>query len=158
MFVCFFLIPTDIAIGFERPSYTFSEPEFSETFLDGPVFLVKQNNRKSEQTFNIVFQVSSSTPGSSIQPATLSERLPNGTELINDYILSTAGLTTVTASFTSSQQRIPFVFTLFPDNLPESTEAFQASIAPQENSLTFSIPIAEAFIIIEDNDGRSAST
>lgn len=102
--------------------------------------------------------MSPSTPDSSIRPATLSERLPNGTELINDYVLSTAGLTTVTASFPSTQQRIPLVFTLFPDNLPESTEAFQASIASQENSPTFNIPIAEAFIIIEDNDGRSAST
>ena len=145
---------TDIAIGFERPSYTFSEPEFSETFLNGPVFLAKQNNRKSEQTFNVVFQVSSSTPDTSIRPATLSERLPNGTELTNDYVLSTAGVTTVTATFPSTQQRIPFVFTLHPDNLPESTEAFQASIAPIENSPAFSIPIAETFIVIEDNDGR----
>jgi hypothetical protein len=132
------------------------EPELSETFLDGPVFLVKQDNMKSEQTFSIVFQVSSSTPGSSIRPATLSEHLPNGTELINDYVLSTAGVTTITASFSPTKQRIPFVFTLFPDNLPESTEAFQASIAPKENSPAFNIPTAEAFIIIEDNDGRSA--
>lgn len=147
----FFL--TDIAIGFERPRYTFSEPQFSETFFDGPVFLVKENNRTSEQTFRVVFQVSSSTPDSSIRPATISERLPNGTELVNDYVLSTAGRTTVVATFPASQQRIPFVFTLFPDTLSESTEAFQTSIAPEGNSPAFSIPIAEAFIIIEDNDG-----
>lgn len=102
--------------------------------------------------------MSSATPGSSIRPATLSERLPNGTELLNDYVLSIAGVTTITVSFQPTLQRIPFIFTLFPDNLPESTEAFQASIAPRENSPTFNIPIAEAFIVIEDNDGMLART
>ena len=59
-------------------------------------------------------------------------------------------------NFQPTQQMMPFIFTLFPDNLPESTEAFQASIAPRENSPSFNIPTAEAFIIIEDNDGMRA--
>ena len=73
--------------------------------------------------------------------------------MVNDYVLSIAGRTTEVATFNPSQKRIPFIFTLFPDNLPESTEAFQTSIAAGENTPTFSISLAEAFIIIEDNDG-----
>lgn len=155
LYISHFALIVAIAIGFEQPSYTFIEPLFIEDFLDGPVVVIKDNNRTSEQTFQLVFQVSSSTPDSSIRPASLSERLPNGSSLDNDYILSTPGRTSVVASILPSQQRIPFKFTLFPDDLPEATEAFQVSLSPRENTPAFSITLAETFVIIKDDDGKS---
>ena len=95
-----------IRIGFELPSYTYLEPMF-ETDIDmffespsgmpvnGPVFLAKEDNVTSEQTFLVVVQVSSSVPPEqSIQPATL----------VADYSLSAAG-TSVVLQFGPMVQR-----------------------------------------------------
>ena len=62
-----------IRIGFELPSYTYIEPMFEETIdtffvpesglsVNGPIYLAKENNVISEQTFLVVVQVSSSVP------------------------------------------------------------------------------------------------
>ena len=155
-----------IRIGFELPSYTYLEPMF-ETDIDmffespsgmpvnGPVFLAKEDNVTSEQTFLVVVQVSSSVPpGQGIQPATLDV----------DYRLSAAG-TSVVLQFSPMVQRINFLFTLFPDTLPEGTEAFFASSAPADVTqlpdgrivpvptfLNPNVLSAGIFIIIEDDD------
>ena len=151
---CSLLLQLAISIGFEQSSYTFTEPDTPTSFPNGPdgVFIVKANKR-SEQTFPLVFQVSRSSPDSTTGLATLSEEI-NGTVQNNDYVLTAPGNTSVVVNFLPGQQRLPFSFTLFPDELPESTEAFQASFAPGDNAPPFEVSLAEAFILILDNDGK----
>ena len=80
---------------------------------NGPIFLVKENNVLSEQTFLISIQVTDSAPVS-IQPATLGQ----------DYRFGQVGQTSQTEVFLPSQQRNPFLFELLTDTLAEGTEAF----------------------------------
>ena len=157
---------TAIRIGFELPSYTYLERMFDEDIDDffepesglaanGPVFLAKEDNVTSEQTFLVVIQTSGSVPpGKFIEPATLGVdyRLPGST-------------TVVVLQFPPRFQRINFPFTLLFDTLPEGTEAFLASSAPEDTAQlpdgttvplsTYLHPNAlfsESFIIIEDDD------
>ena len=155
-----------IRIGFELPSYTYVEPMFHEPIdiffapesglpVSGPIYLAKEDNVTSEQTFLVVVHVSSSVPpGQGIQPATLDV----------DYRLSRAG-TSVVLQFGSRVQRINFPFTLFTDALPEGTEAFLASSGPTDtaqlpNGTTVPVPTflnpntlsAESFVVIENDD------
>ena len=149
---------TGIGIGFELPGYTYTEPMFKEPIdqffisptglsVNGPIYLVKENNITSEQTFLVSIQVTDSAPSgtSSITPATLEA----------DYRLTqtAAGQTSVTISFLAFEQSVLFPFTLFPDTFPEGTEAFQASISPETllNSKTLA---SEIFIFIEDDDRK----
>ena len=162
------IVANGIRIGFELPDYTYMEPMFDETIdtffvpesrlsVNGPIYLAKENNVTSEQTFLVVVQISHSVPqGQSIQPATLDV----------DYRVSAAQLgVTVVLQFGPRVQRINFPFTLFPDTLPERTEAFLASLAPADfthlpDGRTFPVPtflnpislFAESFVIIEDDD------
>ena len=158
-----------IRIGFELSRYIYMEPVFEETIdtffepesgmpVNGPIYLAKENNVISEQTFFVVVQVSSSVPpGEMIQPATLDV----------DYRVSAAqlGVTVVVLEFGPMVQRINFQFTLFSDTLPEGTEAFLASSAPADMAglpdgrivpvSTYLNPVAlsaESFVIIEDDD------
>ena len=88
--------------------------------------MVKENNVTSEQTFLVSIQVTDSAPtGTSIQPATLGA----------DYSLAMNGQTSVTETFFAFEQRVAFQFTLFPDSLPEGTEAFQASVSPEDTRM-----------------------
>ena len=135
----------------------FFEPE-SGLPVNGPIYVAKENNVTSEQTFLVVVQVSSSVPpGRGIQPATLDA----------DYRVSAAelGLTNVVLQFGPREQRIHFPFTLSADTFPEGTEAFLASSAPGHIAQlpdgtrlpvsTYLNPIslsAESFVIIEDDD------
>ena len=156
-----------IRIGFEVPSYTYDEPQFDEIidpfFLsptgqpeNGPIFLVKENNIVSEQTFLIAIQVTDSAPFSAaIQPATLGE----------DYRFGQGGQ--ASQLFLPSQQRIAFLFELFTDTLAEGTEAFQATVFPEdtqdlgggvvEQFPISSVPVfssSEIFITIVDDDRK----
>jgi hypothetical protein len=125
---------------------------------NGPIFLVKENNVISEQTFLVSFQVTDSAP-SGTQSAAIDQ----------DYRFSGADRTSLTNFFFPSQQRILFPFELIQDTLPEGTEAFQASVSPEdtrefidENGVmmverfpTSLYPItlrSEIFITILDND------
>ena len=118
-----------IRIGFELPGYTYTEPQFDE-FIDefyvsptgqpenGPIFLAKEDNVTSEQTFFISFEVTDSAPFG-IQPATIDQ----------DYRFGPPGETSTTDFFFPTQQRIPFPSELCADTLPEGTKAFQASVS-----------------------------
>ena len=152
-----FLILIEIRIGFELPDYTYNEPLFEE-FIDafyvsptgrpenGPIFLVKENNVTSEQTFLVFFQAKDSAP-SSAKPATVEE----------DY-----RFTSQSVFFEASRQRIPFTFSLQPDFLPEGTEGFQASVSYiwRERNLRYPISLnpislaSEIFITIIDDDRK----
>jgi hypothetical protein len=127
---------------------------------NGPIFLVKENNVTSEQTFLISVQVTDSAPVG-IQSATIDL----------DYRIGSHGVTTITELFPPSQQRIPFRFELCSDTLPEGTEAFQASVSPEDTrkftdengtmmveqyptSLNPSTLSSEIFITILDDDRK----
>ena len=146
-------------IGFQNASYTFSEPLF-ETEIFGVVFLEKENGRISEQEFRVVIEVSTATPNANIRPATLTSRDANKTIINNDYLLLDPDQTSIVSSFLPTAQTLEFVFTLFPDEIAEGTEAFQARSSPSEggDDPDYTIPtslntlFAETFIIIEDDD------
>ena len=128
-----FYIPLiDIRIGFEQPSYTYTEPKYEEhigaSFVpqehsdspaNGPIYLAKEGNGSSEQTFSVVVQIASTSSIPSIQPATHNE----------DYSLSTSN-TYVVLPFSPGKQRINVPFDLFSDDIQEGTEAFHLSSAP----------------------------
>ena len=146
-------------IGFQRASYTFPEPQF-ETEIFGVIFLEKENGRISEQEFRVVIEVSTATPSTNIYPATLTTRDANRTIINNDYLLLDPDQTVIISSFPPIAQTLEFVFTLFPDEIAEGTEAFQARSSPSEGAddPDYTIPtalntlFAETFIIIEDDD------
>ena len=100
------------------------EPEFEE-FVDeiflsptgrpenGPIFLAKENNVTSEQTFLVSFQVTDSAP-SGTQSATIDQ----------DYRFSGPGQTIAT-NFFPSQQRILFPFELRADTSLKELKHFR---------------------------------
>ena len=125
--------------------------------VNGPIYLVKENNVISEQTFPVFVQVTDSAPsGTSIQPATLDA----------DYRIGLPGQTSVTITFLASERRIAFHFSLFPDDLSEGNEAFRVSISRSQDTLTrpdgsietfptFLNPeslASEIFAVIKDDD------
>ena len=163
------IIDTTIAIriGFELPGYTYTEPQFDE-FIDefyvsptgrpenGPIFLLKEDNVISEQTFLVSFEATDSVP-SGTQSAAIDQ----------DYRFAGEDQTRQTEFFFPSQQRIPFPFELHADTLPEGTEAFQASASPEDTrelgggiveqfptSLSPLTLSSEIFITILDNDRK----
>ena len=92
-----------------------------------------------------------------IRAATLSSSDAHGNILNNDYIIVGPDQSSVLPSFLPEAQTLEFIFTLFPDDIAEDTEAFQATSSPTEgeNILTFTAPVnlsASTFIVIEDND------
>ena len=118
--------------------------------------MLKEDNVISEQTFLVSFQVTDSAP-SGTQSAAIDQ----------DYRFSGEGLTSTVEFFLASQQRIPFPFELRADTLPEGTEAFRASVSPEdsrdigggmvEQFPTFLFPFnlaVEIFITILDNDRK----
>ena len=121
--------------------------------------MVKEGNITSEQTFLFSFLVTDSAPpGTNIQIATFTQ----------DYRFGDGRVTSVTNFFFPFQQRVAFQFTLFPDELPEGTEAFQLSASPvdsrptgpgepDERFPTFLTPLvlaSEVFVTILDNDRK----
>ena len=125
--------------------------------------MAKEDNVTSEQTFLVSFQVTDSAP-SGTQSATIDQ----------DYRYAGDGQTSNSEFFFPNQQRIPFLFELRADTFPEGTEAFQASVSPEntrqfidENGMLmveqFSTPLnpltltSEIFITILDNDRKFQS-
>ena len=115
------------------------------------VTLVKEDGRVSEQTFGVGITVSNPQM---LSPATLEPLSDEGVNF--DYTLGTPGQTFTVIEFLPNQQSITFEFFLNSDELPEGTEAFQASSTPVEGFPTFQAPITTAFpsteIQIIDND------
>ena len=154
-----------IEIGFEFPTYTYTEPTFDESIdenfipksglpINGPIYLAKENDRLTEQTFQLYVHFSSSVPPvnkTNIQPATRNEDYSSNGELNN-----------VVLQFRPEQQRINVAFSLFPDDVPEGTEAFLIGTSSDKTAQladgrmvdvpTFLNPTtlsAESFVIIE---------
>ena len=130
----------------------------SNLTVHGPIYLAKEDNVKSEQTFRIVVQVADSVPPGNINinPATIGR----------DYSIGLGEITSSVIDFLPSMQRVNFPFELFPDNLPERIEAFRASSSAEDkaevNRIVFDLPnylspttlVAETFVLIEDDDRK----
>ena len=126
---------------------------------NGPIYLIKENNVTSEQTFLVIIQVTDSAPsGTAIQSATINQ----------DYRYARLDQRSGYLFFLPLEQRVLVSFELLADTLPEGTEAFHASVSPEVGSWMFldgrmerflislnPINLAsEIFITIIDNAGR----
>ncbi len=126
------------------------------------VFLEKQNDRITEQSYVVIVGINEATPNGNIRAATLSTVADNVTVAAdNDYVVSLPGENTIVLEFAPDEQVLDFIFTLFPDDIAEGTEAFQASSQPSENPLhpSFTAPSAgvlfpSTFIVIADDDRK----
>ena len=157
-----------IRIGFELPGYTYNEPQFvpvvnvDELYVsptgrpeNGPVFLVKEDNVTSEQTFLVAIQVIDSAPNISLLPARINE----------DYSITLITQIIVITPFLPTEKKLNFQFALKDDSLSEGTEAFQARVYPEHTQVlpggivevfpTFLNPVnlsSNTHIFIEDDD------
>ena len=123
------------------------------------VFLRKQNGRITEQSYVVIVGINEATPNANIRAATLSTAVAD-----NDYVVSQPGENTIVLEFGPNDQVLDFPFVLFPDDIAEGTEAFQASSQPSENPLhpSFTAPSADGddvlfpstFIVIADDDRK----
>ena len=123
----------------------------STSLANGPVYIVKENNKFSEQTFQIFVQVATGLvpSGQDIQPATVN----------TDYRFSV--LSHMVLQFLPGQQKLNVPFTLLHDDLTERSEAFLLTMTPKHGMQfklpTFSVPInlsVESFVIIEGSTLR----
>ena len=144
-------------IGFDRQSYEVTEPYFDdEIFIRNLVYLIREDNRKSEQTYSVDLTVGD--PGGNNKPATIQ------TSNINqsfDYSLGVPDLTKVTIIFPPTEDRVPFVFSLNSDLVVEGTETFHATSAPvipRDSYPVFQTSgvniFATTLIHILDNEGK----
>ena len=141
------------------------EPIFAETIdelflppadslVSGPVFLVKENDVISEQTFFIIVEVVEATPSN--------QNNINRARRCEDFEISNA---ISVIHFPPDEQRIAIHFTLLPDNIPECNESFLATSAPESGGIDytgmlFDVPLFlppdtlsdTTYIILEDND------
>ena len=137
---------------FEETIDQFFEPPANST-ISGPVFLLKENDVVSEQTFLIVIEVSEATPPNqnNINRATRGADFTSADSLV--------------VQFLPRDQRINFQFNLLPDDFPEGTESFLATSARQDRGadatgMVFDAPSYlppvtlsdRTFILIEDDD------
>ena len=130
----------------------FFEPPDNSTDR-GPIFLLKENDVMSEQTFLIVIEVSEATPHNQNN---IINRATTGADFTSADAL--------VVQFLPMDQRINFQFNLLPDDFPEGTESFLAASAPEDSGqiggVTFNAPsylppvtlFDRTFILIEDDD------
>ena len=148
--------------------YTYIEPMFDRTIDEfdfipptnltenGPIYLVKEDNVVSEQTFLVVITTTDTVPsGSGFNQAQINV----------DYALGVVGTSRV-LQFPAISQRILFSFTLFNDTLLEGTEAFLVSSAADDSTevdgTRFDVPgfnqptsvFPQTYVIIEDHNRK----
>ena len=127
-----------IRIGFEKEFNRFTEPMSEE---DAFIYVAKENNIISEQTFIITFQ--------------RMDMVPQG----SDFALAHNGedyrgiLQEFPLSFAPHNQRINLPFQLLPDGDSEATEAFQISLSSQ-GSPAFDSVFTRTVVVIDDDDGK----
>ena len=124
------------------------------------MYLIREDNRKSEQTYSVDLTVGD--PGGNTKSATIE------TSDINesfDYSFGLPGQTKINRLFAPTVDRIPFVFSLNPDLAVEGTETFRATsaqVTPSGDFPVFQTPtgvtaFATTLINILDNDGKYIS-
>ena len=116
---------------------------FDETY---EIFLAKENNVVSEQTFLVLVQINDFAP-------------PNTDFAIAEFDVDYRDiLRSFTTGFPPNVQRIPVSFAVLADTIPEQTEAFQINSA-SDGTPGFNIPNAlfpQSYVVIEDDDGTFA--
>ncbi len=143
-----------IQINFQMKQYDYQEPEmqFDNVTLEGNtsdlvgnIKLIKEDNRKSERTFNV--SIVFGDPGAGIRAASSQ----HNASLLDDsdYIGSPESI----VAFSPSEQEMAISFTLLPDDLFEGLEGFRITATPifpvyDEPDTTF----ASTLIRILDND------
>ena len=145
-----------IRIGFERPSYEVTEPNEAEELITNLVYLIREDNRKSEQTYSV--DLTAGDPGGNIKSATIETSNTNNF----DYSFGLLDQTTQNRLFAPEDDRIPFVFSVHPDTAVEGTETFRATSAPVTPSGNFSVfqaprgitAFATTLINIIDSNGK----
>ena len=153
MLIHYYIFCVATRIGFEFESYEVTEPgPDDEEFITNLVYLIRENNQRSEQTYSVDLTVGD--PGGNFKPATVNV----------DYSLGgILGQTKQCRLFPPTVDRIPFVFLLFHDLAVEGTETFQATsaqVTPSGNFPVFQTPsgvtaFATTLIHILDNDGKT---
>ena len=143
-----------IQIGFARAEYSFDEPDFVETVV-GDIVLVREGGRLSEQTFQVSISV-----GGTIDISLATLLTVEVDEEDADYSL-TARRAFTELSFPPTVQNITFTVILFPDDVPEPTEAFRATSTPSPNFPNFGPPsmggaFASTDVLIFDDDCKLA--
>ena len=135
----YIILPTEIQIGFEFPEYTFLEQDANIS----TVFLIKEQDRVSEQTFEISIR-STDRPGS-LAPATLGVDYNPASQMV---------------IFRPDQQRFAVSLTLIDDDLLEETEdfRFEASRASDTATPFRTGTNPETDIFILEDDGKSRRT
>ena len=121
---------TGITIGFERMFYTFSEERVVQNVQ---VFIIKQNNRTSELTYDITVE---NFPGSALN---------------NLDFIATAEYDEV---FIPTKQRIPVNFSILPDAVPEEIETFTFQLRNNDPDTTFTNNPRETTISITDTESE----
>ena len=148
-----------IRIGFERQSYEVTEPNpDDEEFISNLVYLIRENNRTSEQTFSVDLTVGD--PGGNFKPATIETYYYANQNF--DYSFGILGQTKRNIFFSPTDYRIAFGFSLNPDLGVEGTETFRATSAlfrPMGDFPFFQTPsdvnaFSTTLIHILDNDGK----
>ena len=132
-----------IRIGFEKEINRFTEPAMFED--DAFIYVAKENNVSSEQTFMISFQRRDSVPQDSGFAIAKDREDYRGIpqEFLQD--------------FSPRDERIHLHFQLLADSVPEATEAFQISLSPQV-SPTFdsaNVLFTRTFVVIDNDDSES---
>jgi len=117
------LLPLAIEIGFTQATAVHSET--GEQFS-----AVLRKDRLSEQTFFIRIQTSTPQIQGLGEPATAFPSQPADFALAN----FTLGTRTVIFALTPADNETEFEYTIFEDNIPENTEIFQLSAAPDPNT------------------------
>ena len=144
-------------IGFEFGSYEVSEPDEAEELITNLVYLIREDNQKSEQTYSVDLTVDDS--GGNTKPATIET---SNTNQSFDYSFGLVNQTKQNVLFPPTVDRIPFVFSLNPDLAVEGTETFRttsAQVTPSGDFPVFQTPsgvnaFATTLINILDNDGK----
>lgn len=136
-----------LVIGFNQSTFTFEEPD--NRLVREEIYLVKENNRQTEQSFVVRINLLSIT--GNIQPAT--ENL--------DYRLSISSGTT-TLLLLPTEDEITLQVTLFPNDIVRWNEGFILDTSPsREPRYTTPSPASSVFktltIVIRDNDRKFSS-
>ena len=129
-----------IRIGFQQPSYTVQRPAF-EHYFENVALLTMEDNRKSEQTFNMVVEVVAASPSTSI--GVVSEDVAHN--------LIHYGRRTVVRQMASGVTQVDIPFELIPYDLPPQRTAFEIVISSDNEP--FFLPAKRfhqsTFIVIE---------
>ena len=144
-------------IGFEFESYEVTEPNEAEELISNLVYLIREDNQKSEQTYSVDLTVGD--PGGNTKSATIET---SNTNQSFDYSFGLLDETKLNRLFPPTVDRIPFVFSLNSDLVVEGTETFRATSAqrtPSENFPVYQTPsgvtaFATTLINILDSDGK----